>query len=33
MATPDNVLAFWFGPPYSPEHCVPREVWFKKSAA
>ena len=33
MATPDNVLAFWFGPPDSPEHCVPREVWFKKSAA
>ena len=28
-----EVLDFWFGPAGTPEHCRPRDVWFKKDAA
>jgi uncharacterized protein (DUF924 family) len=30
--TPDDVLAFWFGRPGTPEHGTTRRAWFTKSA-
>lgn len=32
-AHPDEVLAFWFGEPGSPDCCKPRAEWFVKSDA
>ncbi|HMN81572.1 MAG TPA: DUF924 family protein [Burkholderiaceae bacterium] len=33
VARPDEVLAFWFGEPGSPDWCKPRAEWFTKSDA
>jgi uncharacterized protein (DUF924 family) len=31
-ATPEDVLAFWFGQPGQPEYGQPRAAWFRKDA-
>ncbi|BCL75893.1 membrane protein [Jeongeupia sp. HS-3] len=32
VATPDEVLAFWFGCPDDPDYHQPRTAWFRKDA-
>lgn len=33
IASPDEVLDFWFGAPGSPQRGQPREAWFRKDRA
>ena len=33
LPDPQEILAFWFGEPGSPEHGQPRPLWFQKSDA
>ncbi|QRK12130.1 DUF924 domain-containing protein [Archangium violaceum] len=33
MASVDDILTFWFGPPSEPGHTAPRALWFERDAA
>jgi uncharacterized protein (DUF924 family) len=33
MASVDDILTFWFGPPSEPGHTAPRARWFERDAA
>lgn len=33
MASVDDILSFWFGPPSESGHTAPRALWFERDAA